>query len=273
MDELKNNLGTNVPLVEAFVALMTELFTATGYTINTSTRMYGKIDVIDPIVNWLIGTTESDLRGILSRKLVDSGFSSRVCFIFGERDYNIRYPRITYPPDRDEVMEHLKIRLWALQQMKGRVLMTPDAEAMQDQWYMTRPSPTEESLAAAWVRQHDMLLKFAQLCCLADGGPPVIRTGHLARAKAMVASVASYSSKLLSVVHETFETKPSNDVENYIKRRKRDVEHSPLLKYFRSKKGMDASKVKKALWDLTQEGMIRASKGPKGGVVYEWIGG
>ena len=271
MDELKNNLGTIPSLVEAFLSLMTELYTATGYTMNTSTRKYGKIDIVEPLVNWIIGTTENDLRGILSRKLIDSGFVARVCFVFGERDLGLRIPRIVYPPDRDEVIEHLRMRLWMLQQMRGRVTMTPEAEAMQDKWYMTRPSPSDEALTATWHRQHDMLLKFAQLCTLADGGPLVIRTGHLQYAKSMVVSSEKYTAKLLEVVHETLDTKPSNEIETYIKGKKL-VEHTPMLRYFRAKKGMNAKRVKEAVWSLVQEGMVKVERNEKGGGIYKWVG-
>lgn len=271
MDELKNNLGTNPQRVEAFLSLMTELFTATGYTLNTSTRKYGKIDIIEPIVNWLIGTTEGDLRGLISRKLVDSGFVSRVCFIFGDYNFNIRYPRIIYPPDRDEVIEHLRNRLWILQQTRGPLTMTPEAEALQDKWYKTRPSPEDETLYATWKRQHDMLLKFAQYCCLADAGPMVIRSVHLSRAKSMVKSVEGYASRLLEVVNETFDTKPSNDIAEFIKKRG-EMDHSSCLRYFRAKKGMNAKRFREAVFGLVQEGTIESGRSATGAIIYKWKG-
>jgi len=271
MDELKNNLGTNPARVDAFFSLMTELFTATGYTMNTSTRTHGKIDIVEPVVNWLIGTTESDMKALISRKSVDSGFVSRVCFIFGDYNFGLRCPRITYPPDREEVIEHLRMRLWILQNTRGAIAMTPEAEAMQDKWYMTRPSPEDETLYATWKRQHDMLLKFAIFCCLADAGPMVIRSVHLSRAKAMVKSVEGYAGRLLSVVNETFDTKPSNDIEAFIKKKKK-VGHTECLRYFRAKRGLNAKRFREAVWALVQEGSVKAGRNDRGGVEYEWVG-
>lgn len=271
MDELKNDVGSNKQLVEEFIAMMTEIYTASNYQINTGTRTSGKVDIENPIMNWLFGSTEAWLKLVLTKDIVDSGFTSRACFIFGEHDFNIRCPRIVYPPDYEEVFEHLKMRLWALQQTRGRIMMTPDAEAMQDKWYMTRPNPEDEALFATWRRQHDLMLKFAMLACLADGGPAVIRTVHFTRAKAMVASINRYAAKLLEVAHETFDTKPSNDVESYIKAKK-TVDHSTALRYFRARKGMNAKKFKEAVWNLVQEGSVKANRTEKGGIVYEWIG-
>jgi hypothetical protein len=271
MDELKNNVGTNVQLIEAFISLMTELFTATGYTMNTMTRKYGKIDIVNPVVNWLAGTTESDLRGVLSRKLIDSGFTARVCFVFGEPDFTKRYPRIIYPPDYDEVMEHLQSRLWMLQSMGGRILMTDAAEAETDRWYMTRPNPEEEAMYSTWKRHHDMVLKYGMLNAIADGGPPVIRTGHVKKAKAMVRSTEMFTSRLLEVACETLETKPMNEVEAYLRKRG-EVDHTTASRYFRTKRGMLAKRFRGAVLDLVQEGKVTFEKTKRGGTVYFWRG-
>lgn len=271
MDELKNNLGTNVNLVEAFIALMTEMYTA-DYVVNTSTRKHGQVDILEPVVNWLIGTTESDLRDILSKKLIDSGFTARVCFIFGDYDFNKRCPRIVYPPDYDEVMEHLQARLFVMQNTHGKICMTPQAEAEMDKWYITRPNPEEEALFSIWKRQHDMLLKFAMLNAVADGGPPVIRTVHLRRAKATTTVLTQNAEKLLEVAHETPDTKPSNEVARYL-RLKGTVDHSQTLRYFRRMRGMNAKKLQEAIRDLYKEGVIRYERTDRGGVLYHWEGG
>lgn len=272
MDELKNNLGTNVALVEAFIALMTELYTATNYTINTSTRKHGKVDIANAVVNWLAGTTEGDLRDILTRKLIDSGFTARVCFVFGEYDFSKRYPKITYPQDYEEVYEHLRLRLWMLRATPPtQVEMTPEAEAEQENWYMSRPPPEEKMFYSMWRRQHDMLLKFALLCCVADGGAMVIKATHIRRAKAMINSTAVFTGKLFDMAHETWDTKPSNEVAEFIKERK-ILDRSSVTKYFRTKRGMAAKKVQEAVAQLVQENLVKYSRTPSGAIIYEWIG-
>lgn len=267
MDELKNDIGSNQNLAEAFIALMTELYTASNYTMQTGTRTGGERIIHRPLVNWLAGSTENWLKLVLTRDLVDSGFTARACFIFGQHDFGKRCPRITYPPDYDEVMEHLQNRLWMLQNSGGRILMSPEAEAAEDHWYMTRQNPDDEAMYSIWRRQHDMLLKFAQINAIADGGDPIITINHLKRAKAMVQQNSSYTARLLEVAHETYDTKPANDIEIYI-RNKGKVDHSTALRYFRSKKGMNAEKFKKAIWGLIQEGSIKFEKTTTGGAVY-----
>jgi hypothetical protein len=271
MDELKNDVGSHKQLAEEFVAMMTELYTATNYTINTGTRTSGEIDIVDPLVNWMAGTTEAWLRMVLTKDLVDSGFTARTCFIFGKYDFNKRYPRIVYPPDYDEVMEHIQLRLWMIQQFEGRILMTEQAESIVDQWYMMRPAPTEEAWYSMWHRHHDMMLKFAMINCLADPGPPVINASHMLKAKAMVRQIVRFTSRLLEVAHETYATKPSNEIASYLEVKGSDWSgHSDMLRYFRSKRGMDSKQVKDAVFQLIAEGSVEVERTATGKTSYRW---
>lgn len=271
MDELKNDVGSNKQLAEEFVAMMTELYTASNYTLNTGTRTGGKVDVKNPLVNWIAGTTEAWLRMVLTKDLVDSGFTARTCFIFGNYDFDKRYPRITYPPDYDEVIEHIQLRLWMLQNTTGRIAMTTEAEAIIDKWYMTRPAPEEEAWYSMWHRHHDMMIKFAMLNCLADGGPPVINDSHMFKAKSMVNQVVRFTSRLLEVAHETYATKPTNEVGTYLQDRGQ-VEQKVMLQYFRRKRGMDSKQTKQAIFQLMQENSAEVIRDAEGKIICRWLG-
>ncbi|MCP4228848.1 MAG: hypothetical protein GY771_01685, partial [bacterium] len=241
MDELQNDISGNRKMIEDFIYLMTELYTASSYKVQTGTRTHGQVTIDKPLINWLAGTTEDDLREILTPRLLRSGFSARTCFVFGEYDFDLRMPRIKYPGDYEEIFKHLCYRLWVLQQTQGAFMITETADAELDKWYVKRPNPEEELLYSSWKRQHDLLLKFAMILCLADGGPMVIQHRHVMQSKNMIIRVYEAAEKLIATASETIETKPSNEVARYIKKR-RQVLHTPASRYFRSMRGMNRKK-------------------------------
>lgn len=271
MDELQNDVSGNKKMIEDFIYLMTELYTASNYTVQTGTRTHGQINIKEPIINWFAGTTEDDLREILTQRLLRSGFTARTCFVFGEYDFDLRIPRIKYPDDYEEILVHLCLRLWMLQQTTGPFLVTESADLEIDKWYMKRPSPDEELLYSSWKRQHDLLLKFAMILCIGDGGPLVIQHRHVIQGKNMVGKVFESAEKLISTASETVETKPSNDVARYLKRHGQ-VQHTPASRYFRSMRGMNGVTFRKAVGSLANDGVVRIGKTETGGLVYTWIG-
>jgi hypothetical protein len=269
-DELRNSVGVNQQLVTELIALLTELYTASGYTLQTGTRTHGSIDIEKPVINCLFGSTEDWLKFIITKDIAQSGFTARTCFVFGKYDFKKRCPRVIYPKDYEEVYEHIKWRLWMMQNVRGRCVMTSGAEALEDKWYITRPDPTDTALYSTWKRNHDLMLKFAMLVSLADRGDLVICYKHLKQARDMVDTINGFTLQLIEIANETFETKPSNDVAIYLQE-KGTTKHSDALKYFRTKKGMNAKRFRSAVWDLKQEGLIEFGRTKTGGVVYEWI--
>lgn len=274
MDELQNDVSSNPKLVEEFIYLMTELYTASNYTIQTGTRTHGPVNIERPLINWLAGTTEDDLREILTQRLMRTGFPARTCFIFGDYDFGKRLPRIKYPADYDTVFEHLVFRLWMLQRTCGSFQITEEAEAIIDQWYTMRPEPDEEMLYSLWKRQHDLLLKFAMILCLADGQELTISSEHISGAKQMLQKVYQFSEALVGMSAETAEMRVSNTILRYLKK-KQWAEHTPMSRYFRSSHGISAYIFRKAIADLEANGLImigkkRTASGP-GAIVYYYI--
>lgn len=268
MDELKNDVGSGI-LVEDFIGFMTECYTASNYTLNTGTRTHGDVDLVRPVLNWFAGTTESWLYKVLTPDMVDTGFPARICFIFGDYAGKLK-PRIRYPDDRDFIWEHLVARLYNIACQQGKCLMTQTAEAAIDKWYVSRKMPEDAALIPGWRREHDMLLKFAVINTLADGGPLVIRHMHVARSIAMVASMRKYGEKILTAATATKETKEVDVVGNWIKQ-KGQIKHSDLTRAMH-KKGLNAWRVKLSIQDLRQKDLIEIGTTPTGGGVYLWKG-
>ena len=272
MDELKNDIGSNKMMAEDFVALMTEIYTASNYIINTGTRTNGSVDIENPVINWLAGSTEVWLRMVLTADLIDSGFTARTCFVFAEHDFSKRCPRIIYPADYEEVEQHIQLRLWMLQNMRGEIKMTQLAIMEEDKWYRTRPNPEDEAMYSIWKRHHDMLLKFAMLCAISDGDGMVIDVKHINMALSLVKMTEQFAGRLIEVAHENQWTKPSNIIVEMIKK-KGSVKHSDALRYVRSRKGMTAKAFGIAAMSLVQEKLIATDRTDTGGLIYRWIGG
>ena len=267
MDELQNDVGNNRRMTEDFIYLLTELYTASGYTVNTGTRTHGQVDIENPLLNWLVGTTEGSLRKLLTKDNLSEGFTARTCFIFGVYDYSKRISRVKYPADYEEIFHHLCCRLWLMQRLCGEMKMTVSAEAEMDKWYKTRPAPEEELMAPVWQRQQAFLFKFAMILSLADGGPLVIRRQHIIRAKAMVTKITQFYEVLVEAASETKETKPENILLDYIKK-KGQVEHTPASRYFRKVHGMNSKAFRDVVNTLAFEGYIVKARTETGAALY-----
>ena len=108
--------------------------------------------------------------------------------------------------------------------------MTPSAEVTFDKWYTTeRPKPEDEALVPAWKREKVMLLKFAMIYMLAEGGPLVIRQHCVKRAITMVNSIRQFGKKIITAASATKETREIDVVGKWIKQ-KGQIRHSDLTR-------------------------------------------
>ena len=223
-----------------------------------------------PCINWLAGTTDLWLKKVITRETFESGFVARTCFIGADHDINLRI-KPWYPSDCEEVWEHLKMRVWMMQAYRGRFAMTSEAEAEFDRWFFKRPAPQDEQMFSVWKRHIEMILKFAMICCVADGKEMVIQHKHLIRATNMIKVVNNFTVQMIEQSNQTYDTKPVGEIEKFIERRK-EVGHSELLRYARAKKGYNAQKVKDVMEGLEGEKKIEVGMSENGGKVYVWRG-
>jgi len=269
MDELKNDIGSGV-LVEDFIGFMTEVYTATNYLLNTGTRTTGKVDLDRPLINWLAGTTQQWLLKVLTPDMVLTGFPARCCFVYASDGRDVRKPRIQYPPDYREVYDHLIARLYCIACQKGKFVATTTAEALIDQWYYERAKPEDEALLPSWRRHHSMLIRFAMINMLADGGSLVIRYKHVKRAIAMINTIGGYSERVLDAASANRDTRDVDVVANWIKL-KSPIKHSELTRAMH-RKGLTSYKVKLAITDLLHKDRIERDMTKTKAQVYKWKG-
>jgi len=271
MDELRNDISPNVKMIEDFIFFMTKIYTSANSTMDTGTRGHGEIKLHNPLINWLSGTTNDDLREIMTAHLMRSGFTARTCFIWAENEFDKRILDIKYPEDYEEVYHHICTRLWMMQRAEGSFMITSTAKMELDLWYDTRDNPEEELLYSSWNRDLELLLKFAMILCLADGGPLVLQHKHIIHAQAMIGMVQSFNNRLIEAASETQATRPINDLAKYMKKRK-VIDHTTASRYFRSVKGLNGKQFNEVVLELSKDGCLEIGVGPKGGKVYKWRG-
>ena len=270
MDELKNGVGSNKILTEEFIALMTEVYTGSHYPIQTGTRQHGQVTIDKSCVSWLFGSNEAWLRQVLSKDIFESGFVARCCFVKANYDIDHRVFEPIYPDDHEEVYDHLRSRFWALHQgYKGCFNILPRAKEALEKWYYGRPAPEDEMLYSVWYRQKELVMRFALIQCVADGGTMDIDKPHVTKAVAMVNQIFSFAERLIESAAETFESKITNEVAKVL-RKQVAMKHCDLLKYLNSRRGYTRKRVVDAVTELKESNLIETKRSPTGGLVYIW---
>ena len=231
MDELATDIGSGKQ-ADNFVKLMTKLYTANN-PIDSRIRGDGKhtgghIRIEKPFINWLAGTTWDWLIETITAKSTHGGFGSRIQPIFAHYNLGVRYRRPIYPKDCERVEELIRARLLQIAYgVEGEFKMTEQAEAMEEQWYMNRPSPEEESIIPWWRRGHDLMLKLAMLHSLMLRTDMKIRRGDIYQAIQWYQGLYKCARKLLQLAAETPESAKVERVQAYIQS-KGEVKHTLL---------------------------------------------
>ena len=267
MDELANDVGAGGPImVRGFLTMMTELYTG-HYVFETGTRMHGDVTVDNACVNWLPGTTKAWLKKVLTKDMVDSGFTPRVLPVVS--DYapeRIRWPE--YPDDRDLVYDHLKARLFALRCLKGRFDITSKADAVYSKWYLGRTEP-DEIMLPFWHRQRVLMFKLAMIFSAMDAGPLVINSNHVSRAIYWVKQANVWHEELVESASSTVESDDVKIVRAEVQKAGELTRSELLRKLYRQKILKD--RLNRAMGDLLQrEEVVQGWQGKA--ITYKWKG-
>jgi hypothetical protein len=255
---------------DAFLKLMTELYTAHSVVIREGTRTGGSVTIKDPCLNWLAGTTKEWLVDCVPRDMIAGGFFGRTVAVTAVYDLAKRIRRPQYPHDTDEVRDHVASRFYALSRVSGTFSMTSEAEAIEDRWYMQRPAPEDEALIPSWKREHDLTLKLAQILSLADGATFTISAHHMAQAQRLTALAMASMPRLISQASSTPDTFGMSYVKELIEKTGR-VAHSALLRHV-YQRGINAERLRSILDTLLQARLVARAPLTGKGIVYQWVG-
>lgn len=251
-----------------FIKFMTEVYTGGSYPLRVGTRTRGLVEVRNPTINWIGGSTIQWLRDCIPQDAIEGGFFARTFCIGAAYDLNKRFRRPEYPHDYDVIVDHIRARIYTLAHLEGTFELTPDAERLETIWYETREAPQDERLIPTWKRAHDALLKVAMLLSLADTDDLVITADHINRARLTVERALTIVPTIIDYARQTRETGAFLEIAKLIKDAGAGLLHSTLLR----RVGLDAEAFKVALDTLKQRGQIAELRTVRGARAYTWIG-
>lgn len=274
-------------LGQAMVAAMTAFYVRPPL-LTDGTRQHGFVKLVNPLVNWLAGTTDEWMVRSIPKDAVEGGFVARVQVVRGQRDYSVRYPRMIYPDDYDEVKAHLQSRIEDLLMLQeGQFELDDEAIALHDDWYIHAKPPDDSVLLPAFNRADALIYKLALLLALAEwpGRESVNEAGEIEfdcsiKAKHVEEAIDLWNS-LVYDMPQTMKvanaSPQSADVElvRGIIARARTITRSALMQKV-GNRGINKDRLDKALETLYAEDAVKdhsvASGGPRPKVWYTWEG-
>jgi hypothetical protein len=272
--ELAMSVGSG-NMADEFVRLTTALYTGAEYPITEGTRTSGTHVILNPCLNFLGGTTEDWMMRALTRDAIEGGFFARIAVVKGEHDFQNRLVDITYPHDYEDVVEHIHKRIAILTKVSAEFHIAPDAKRIEDQWYMTRDVPHDDSLIPSWMRQQAMIIKISMILSLMDNTEYtpesfVIRLDHWKRAQQLTGFLQLHLPKFIALASRSDETKWIETVSKTLQRAGR-IQRFKLMQLVGGR-GIDRTKLDLALEQLILERRVGRSSMPgTGGLVYTWI--
>lgn len=247
------------------VSFMTEYYTGKPVG-QDGTRGTGLVTLHNPCFNWLAGTTDEWLIRAVDRTAIEGGFFARVIAVRGRRNYKERHPQIVYPEDRDEVRDYLKWRVSQYALLKGPFRYTPQAQALHDEWYVSRAEPVDSLEEPSFNRSDEMVFRLSLLLRLSEIEEvidehgqavvvqPTIDVCHFNEALHLWEGLAADIPATLRKASAT-ERSSSVDVVGELIQKLRVVDHSVLLKRV-GNRGFDRQMLQAAIETLKERGEI-----------------
>jgi hypothetical protein len=257
---------------ETLIQMLTELYGGTA-TFADGTRMHGETVVKGACINWAAGSTKHWLLKAMTPDTVLSGFFARIVTVYPEeeknREGNIEqaWDQIEYPPDYEEVIEHIKARVIALTFLQGEMHMHEDAHSYVRQWMKNRRAPTDEFLLPWWKREREMVAKISMILALADGRGPVIYQPHVSTAIRLLQSVEMNLPDLIDFSQHAPSTEKELKVKAAIKRRKK-IDHTSLARLV--SRDVSGPELRNAIIGLKEKDLITQENTQTGGRIYFW---
>lgn len=102
------------------------------------TKMSGSESIENPWLNIIACTTPGWISEHMPESMVGGGFTSRCIFVYADKKRRlVAYPKKHLPKDFDENAWRLKVDLEKIAMLKGEFTLSPEAEALGEQWYTT----------------------------------------------------------------------------------------------------------------------------------------
>lgn len=277
------------PQAKDLIKFLTDVWEGDVGRYRERTRTHGTHEFQNPCVNCIVGSAPEWCREVVDSKDLASGFWARVACVQGERD--MRPEARIARPTTDRWTAYLPILAWRLSLLTKKIIasdieftgpmrLSPEADAIDIDWYMTRPAPEDKLFQAHWMRQPDQILRIATLLRFCDFWDLEQRPGedwrtigvqHWEEARRMsdqlLLNAGSFLGDALSHTHNWQVAR----VEEIIKRRQRIIQRPDLLRIV-SRYGIKAKELERSCQSLEDEQKIQRWSHSSGNFTIEWCG-
>lgn len=199
------------------------------------TKTSGKDFLEKPCLNLIGATTPSWVRENFNRYSREGGFVSRTIFIHADakRQY------VSKPVKGPETLRLKLIRdLEYISQLRGEVIIEPDAEKFLEAWYIPHAQRLEKGLVDATGftdRKQAHILKLALVIAVSRRDDLRITLADMQEALQRVDEVEGDFAKAFEVVDERPELRPYHEITEYLKKHPNGVRQKMLFSLFASK--------------------------------------
>jgi len=269
-------------LAHDLITLMTGMYVRPPIPITEGTRGNGFVQIVEPCINWMAGTTESWLLKSIPRDAIEGGFFARVINVRGRRNYAERCAEITYPDDYDEVKTWLQEWVYRYLHLEGSFTITPEAKAFHKDWYDHRPAPDDDKLEPSFNRSDEMVHRLALLLAIAElpltfeqeATCDKIDVRHLKEAIELYESLGSDTCEVMRLASSNARCQEATIMEAILSRLK--VADLSTLSQRAHGKGLDREGRDRGLAYLIDQGKVRGpvprqSQFGRTVRVYEWV--
>lgn len=187
----------------------------------TSTQ--GIIMISNPWINIISGTTPAWLKRNVPEEAIGGGFASRVIFVFGDRKRQlVAYPGLSsdqggFKKLRQELVDDLEI----ISEMVGEMVLTPEAVAWGQSWYVrhweSRPiHMASERFEGYIARKQTHIHKLAMVLSAAQGSDRIIQETHLIAAEKITSGMEADMINVFESIGVTPTTRLLTEVVKFI---------------------------------------------------------
>lgn len=172
-----------------------------------NTKTSGNDTIPNPWINILACTTPKWMSENMNSRVMGGGFASRCIFVHGDKKRHlIAYPKLVIPPDYGKLREDLIHDLGEIANMRGEMLLTPEAVEWGMKWYNDHYTFYKDHLADTdqvgyIARKQSHLHKLAMVLSAARGDSMMIERRDLEHALSLMTEIEQGFGHVLSDVH------------------------------------------------------------------------
>ncbi len=215
-----------------------------------------------PCINILADTTPDDLRTLLPRGALGSGFSARftLCHII-EAGEPKSHPKDYMLPDSFKYREKLVEDLETIHRISGEFVETKEAAAYYKKWYdedyeltkIGKPVIDEEAFRSYISRRREQIFKLAMVGAVAEGDKLILEIKHMKQAIKWQIEIEITMPSILAPFGRNVDALDTQKIYNHIRNAGR-IKHSNLLR--KHQKNLTAGQFAMCIRSLRQAELI-----------------